>query len=137
LSAFLKSSTIEFLAPFSLLGFDETLPAGTYDIETELTVPVDHVDPATWKAAVLVRLHPRASHPGLVRTLSVPLTVFEAAIRNDLSADKVSSSDQFVERMLDDPLVRLMMRSDKVTEDELREFYGVAGSKAASKNPAD
>jgi hypothetical protein len=64
-----RLSSIEFFAPFSLPSFEETLPAGVYDIETELSAPVGHIDPATWKAAVLVNLHPRASHPGLARTL--------------------------------------------------------------------
>jgi hypothetical protein len=118
-----RLSSIEFFAPFSLPSFEETLPAGVYDIETELSAPVGHIDPATWKAAVLVNLHPRASHPGLARTLSVPLTEIEAAIQRDLSIDG-KLSDHFLQRMLDDPLVRLVMRSDDVSERELRQIYG-------------
>jgi hypothetical protein len=131
-----NTSTIEFLAPFSLHGFDESLPAGLYDIETELTAPADHVDPATWRASVLVSLHPRATHPGLARTLSVPLTEVEAAIRRDLLAGG-TSADLFVQRMLDDPLVRLVMKSDKVTEVDLRQFYSAAAEKGEVKAAPD
>ena len=62
-----------FDRPFNLPGFDETLPAGEYDIETELASPPDHKDPEAWKASVVVHLHPRLSHPGLTRSLSLSL----------------------------------------------------------------
>ena len=70
----LTSKTIAvFSRPFTVPGFNEMLPAGEYEIETELVSPPDQQDPAAWKAAVLVKLHPRISHPGLARTLTVSL----------------------------------------------------------------
>jgi len=62
-----------FARPFTVPGFAETLPAGEYEIETELVSPPDQQHPEAWKASVLVKLHPRISHPGLARTLTVSL----------------------------------------------------------------
>jgi hypothetical protein len=51
----LTSKTIAFLSrPFTVPGFDETLPAGDYEIETELSSPPNHLDPKAWKTSVLV-----------------------------------------------------------------------------------
>ena len=64
----LTSKTVAvFARPFTVPGFDETLPAGEYEIETELVSPPDQKDPEAWKASVLVKLHPRISHPGLAQ----------------------------------------------------------------------
>lgn len=111
-----------FDRPFSLLGFAELLPAGEYDLETEISAPPDHQDPDRWKASVLVRLHPRVSHPGLTRSLTVPLSALDHA----LGRDKLTGSalvDFFVEEMLANPMVHLVMRADRVSEDEIRNLY--------------
>jgi len=58
----LTSKTITvFDHPFNVPGFDETLPAGEYEIETEDCAPPDRLDPDAWKASVYVKLHTRAS----------------------------------------------------------------------------
>src|SRR5210317_1998988 len=102
-----------FDRPFKLPGFDETLPAGEYDIETELASPPDHKDPEAWKASVVVHLHPRLSHPGLTRSLSLSL----ADLDHVRAKDKLSGKDLsqiFLEDMLDDPMVQLVMQADGV-----------------------
>ena len=49
----LTSKTVAvFARPFTVPGFNETLPAGEYEIETELVSPPDQEDPAAWKASV-------------------------------------------------------------------------------------
>jgi hypothetical protein len=111
-----------FSRAFTLPGFDETLPAGEYDIEAELAAPVDHLNPGDWKASVLVHLHPRKSHPGLSRSLTVSLADLEFAVMKDgLSNQDLKLA--FIEEMLVDPLVRLLMQADEVSESELRHFY--------------
>ncbi|MFW8636090.1 hypothetical protein [Cribrihabitans pelagius] len=111
-----------FSQPFTLPGFDEALPAGEYDIETELSAPPDHLDPQAWKASVLVHLHPRKSHPGLERSLTVSLADLDSARAKDkLSGTELSTF--LFEEMLADPMVRLVMQSDGVSETQIRHLY--------------
>lgn len=111
-----------FSRRFTVPGFGETLPPGEYEIETELVSPPDHLDPDTWKASVLVRLHPRDSHPGLARTLTVSLADLDHARARDKLTGR-ALSDFFVEEMLADPMVRLVMAADGVSEAHLRHLY--------------
>lgn len=120
-----SKTTAVFSRPFTVPGFDETLPAGEYDIETELCSPPDHLDPEAWKASVLVHLHPRMSHPGLTRSLTVSLTDLDRARAKDKLSGK-ELSRFFLEEMLSDPMVRLVMQADGVSETQLRRLY--AGS---------
>lgn len=119
----LTSKTIAvFSRPFTVPGFAETLPAGEYEIETELVSPPDQRDPEAWKASVLVKLHPRVSHPGLARTLTVSLADLDRACARDKLTGK-ALSDLFLEEMLADPMVRLVMKADGVSEAHLRHLY--------------
>lgn len=115
-------TTAIFLQPFELASFNETLPAGEYEIETLLPDPVDWIEPGNWTSSVLVHLHPRASHPGLSRTLTVPLTELERAIAKDKLSGK-ALTDFFLEEMLADPMIRLVMQADGVSEAEVRGAY--------------
>jgi hypothetical protein len=110
----ISKSTAIFERPFNIPGFDELLPAGEYCLETEIDAPPNHRDPEKWKASVRVRLHARGSHPGLARSLTVPLTSLDGA----LARDKHSGLDLvefFVEEMLADPMIRLMMTADRIS----------------------
>lgn len=137
----LTSKTVAvFSRPFTVPGFGETLPAGEYDIETELVSPPDHLDPDAWKASVLVKLHPRASHPGLARTLTISLADLDHARARDKLTSR-ALSDFFLEEMLADPMVHLVMKADGVSEAHLRHLYsGLRTSRSASdvlySNPA-
>lgn len=111
-----------FVRPFNVPGFDESLPPGEYEIETELVSPPDHRDPEAWKASVLVKLHPRVSHPGLARTLTVSLADLDHARAKDKLTGR-EMSDLFLEEMLTDPMVRLVMEADGVSEAHLRHLY--------------
>jgi hypothetical protein len=130
----LTSKTVAvFARPFTVPGFGETLPAGEYQIETELVSPPDHLDPETWKTSVLVKLHPRTSHPGLAR----PLTVSLADLDNARARDKLTRralSNFFLEEMLADPMVRLVMKADGVSEAHLRHLYSGLGTPDPSLN---
>ncbi|MFC4217303.1 hypothetical protein ACFP4H_22885 [Pseudophaeobacter arcticus] len=119
----MTSKTIAvFSRPFTVPGFAETLPAGEYEIETELVSPPDQKDPAAWKASVLVKLHPRTSHPGLARALTVSLVDLDHARARDKLTGR-ALSDFFLEEMLADPMVRLVMKADGVSEAYLRNLY--------------
>jgi hypothetical protein len=105
-----------------LAGFDEVLPPGDYEIETELIDPVDWIEPGSWTASVLVHLKPRTSHPGLARTLTVPLAELEDAIAKDKLSGK-ALTDYFLEEMLADPMICLIMQADGVSAEEIRGLY--------------
>jgi hypothetical protein len=115
-------TTAFFAGPFSVPGLDETLPAGRYEIETEICPPPDHWHPKAWKASVSVKLHPRASHPGLARSLTLSLADFDIAQAKDKLSGKYLS-DFFLEEMLADPVVGLVMEADGVSETRLRHLY--------------
>lgn len=118
----IKTTTAVFSRPFVVPGFDEILPAGEYDLETELASPPDHLHPQDWKASVLIKLHPRMSHPGLARTLTVSLADLEEARAKDKLTGR-ELTDLFLEEMLSDPMVRLVMEADGVSETQLRHLY--------------
>ncbi|MCB1418686.1 MAG: hypothetical protein KDJ74_06675 [Notoacmeibacter sp.] len=122
-----------FARPFTVPGFDETLPAGVYEIETELVSHPDQQDPAAWNASVLVKLHPRTSHPGLGRTLTVSLADLDhARARDKLTGSALT--DFFLEEMLADPMIRLVMKADGVSEAHLRHVYSGHGSPNPGSN---
>ena len=123
-----------FDRPFNLPGFDETLPAGEYDIETELASPPDHKDPEAWTASVVVHLHARLSHPGLTRCMSVsPADLDHARAKDKLSGKDLSQV--FLEDLLADPMVQLVMQADGVPEAHLRHLN--SGSRAAQTDMGD
>ena len=122
-----SKSVAVFSQPFTVPGFDETLSAGEYEIETELVSPPDQQDPAAWKASVLVKLHPRVSHPGLARTLTVSLADLDHARAKDKLTGR-ALTDFFLEEMLADPMVRLVMEADGVSEAHLRHLYSGSGT---------
>lgn len=115
-------TTAVFLRPFQLPSFNETLPPGEYEVETQLLEPVGWIEPGTWTSSVLVRLHPQTSHPGLSRTLTVPLAELENAVVKDKLTGK-ALTDYFLEEMLADPMIRLVMQADGVDEAEIRVLY--------------
>lgn len=121
MTASIKTTAI-FLRPFQFPSFDETLPPGEYEIETQLLERVDWREPGTRAPSVILRLHSRASHPGLDRTLTVPLAELEHALAKDKLTGK-PLMDFFVEEMLADPMIRLVMQADGVDESELRNLY--------------
>lgn len=125
-----------FDRPFKLPGFDETLPAGEYDIETELASPPDHNDPQAWKASVVVHLHPRLSHPGLTRSLTVSLADLDHARAKDKLSRK-DLSEVFLEEMLADPMVQLVMQADGVSEAHLRHLYSGSRTAHTDRDDAD
>jgi hypothetical protein len=111
--------TAVFLRSFVVPGVEEVLPAGEYQVEAELRGPGD---PDGWEAQVLVHLHPTPGSPALTRSLTLPLAELDRAI----ARDKVSGrplADLVLEEMLHDPMVRLFMASDRISEDDMRRVH--------------
>lgn len=131
-----RKTVAVFSGPFTVPGFGETLPAGEYDVETELVSPPDHLHPEAWKASAMVKLHPRASHPGLARTLTVSLADLEHARARDKLTGR-ALSDFFLEEMLADPMVRLVMQADGFSEAHLRHLYSGRRAPASDSDVQD
>jgi hypothetical protein len=127
-SAALETTAI-FLEAFEVPGLNEMLPAGEYVVQVELQAPPGHADPGRLNASVLVKLHPTPGSPGLSRTIVMSLADLEHA----LAKDKLSGrplADFVLEEMLADPMVRLFMKSDGVTDDDMRRLHTEPGAGA-------
>lgn len=107
----LTKRVVVFDRPFEMPDFDETFPAGEYDIETQRALPPDYRDPEAWKASVMVHLLPRASQTGMTRSLLVSLVDFGKAQAKDKRTGR-QLSDVLPEEMLADPMVQLVMQAD-------------------------
>jgi hypothetical protein len=114
-----------FHQPFRLPGQRETLPPGEYALEVEAAPafgPGASVlirlapQPAGPGASVLIHLAPKPAGPGAARTVTVPLADLEAALAAQVPPVPL-------EELLADPMVRLFMASDGVTDDEVRGLY--------------
>ena len=71
---------------------------------------------------MLVKLHTRVSLPRLARTLTVSLADLDhARARDKLTGRELAGI--FLEEMLADPMVRLVMEADGVSEAHLRHLY--------------
>lgn len=125
-----RKKIVAFTQPFELAGFDEVLPAGLYEIEAELPARTDNIEPNNWMSSVLVHLHPRPSHPGLSRTLTIPLAALDCAILKDKFPGG-PFADRFLEEMLIDPMIRLVMQAYGVSDDDIRGFYSGGTRNAA------
>jgi hypothetical protein len=126
-------TTAIFLREFADPGLSEVLPAGEYVVQVELQAPPGHADPGRWKASVQVKLHPTPGSPGLSRTMTISLADLEHA----LAKDKLSGrplADFVLEEMLADPMVRLFMKSDGVTDDDMRRLHSEPGAGAIGDN---
>ncbi|TMV76712.1 hypothetical protein FGG78_28125 [Thioclava sp. BHET1] len=117
----LKSVAV-FSRPFTVPRLDEVLPAGSYDIETELSALPNDLSPDSCKASVSVNLHSRNSHLGLSRTLTVSLVDPDTArAKDELTGKELTAF--FLEEMLTDPMVQLVMQADGVSEMQIRKPY--------------
>lgn len=123
-----KARTIAvFVRPFRIPGLEEELPAGEYELETEVEPPFGFPDPESWRASVLIRLQPKAGTPGPGRSVTVPLADLERAEAEDRLAGP-PLAEFLLDELLADPMVRLFMASDGITEAEMRRLHSRPGA---------
>ena len=115
-------TTAVFLQQLELAGYDQALPAGEYEVETELVDPVVCIEMGNWTASVLVHIKLGTSHPGQSRTLTVPLTELAYVIAKDKLSGKALTSYLF-EEMLADPMICLLMQVDGASEEHTCGLY--------------
>jgi hypothetical protein len=129
-----RKATVVFARPFRVPGLEEVLPAGEYAVEAEITAPDGVAGPQGGAVSVLIHLHAVPANPGLARTLTIPLADLERALEEDrLSGQPLA--EFLLDELLADPLVRLVMASDHVTEGQMRRLY--SGLKAGTEAPDD
>lgn len=124
-----------FHKPFKLPTLNETLPAGEYEIETEISDAVGVLSSPDWTTKVQVKLQPRAQYPGLSRTLTVALVDLQQAMAKDKQTNR-DLVDYFLEEMLADPLIRLVMQADSVSDSEVRHYSAQARRVPSRGKPA-
>ena len=106
-------------------GFDGWLPAGTHDLESEQEILDGMSLPDCLRTSVVIHLHSKVGSPALAQTLTVPREALERAqIRDQAPAEL--PSDVLLAGMLADPIVRLVMLSDGVSETEVRSLVKAA-----------
>lgn len=120
-----RRTTAVFANAFTVPGFSETLPSGEYELETELSAPPNHLDPDSWEASVVVHLHPSKGDPALKRSLTVSLADLNGALARDKLSGK-ELAEYFLDEMLSDPMVLLVMAADGVSEAQVRHLYSAS-----------
>ena len=79
--------TVTFTRPFKLAGFDEVLPAGSYEIETDEIMLQDVSFPVWRRQSAYMRMPAGPGQPGAVQTLTVnPNELDEALYRDRMGA---------------------------------------------------
>lgn len=85
-----SKSTVTFSKPFVLGGFDEVLPAGAYDVETDEELLEGISFPVYRRLLTNIQLHARSGHPGLTETLTIDPNELDAALKRDQAPEYVS-----------------------------------------------
>ena len=78
-----SKKTVTFRRPFVLGGFDEVLPAGRYDVETDEELLEGISFPVYRRILTLLHLHPKPGRPDLTETLTVDPNELDAALERD------------------------------------------------------
>lgn len=74
---------VTFRKPFVLREFDEVLPAGQYDVETDEELLEGISFPVYQRILTVIRLHPKAGQPGLSQALTIDPNELDAALKRD------------------------------------------------------
>lgn len=117
-----RTTTVTFIPPFQLDGFEGMLPAGMYSVESENDVLDGMFLPDCLRPSVLIHLHAVPGSPGYAQRLTVPWVVSEAALLYDRSSATTALPEPDLEKILLDPMVRQLMRADGVSEAYVREL---------------
>lgn len=112
--------TVTFSSPFVLDGVDEVLPAGAYTVKTD-EVPLEGVSFLAYRR-LSTQLHVKGK-PGsrvLDRVITIDPKDLDAALIRDVAPAEVLS-EPHLDDLLADPLVRQVMCSDGVSENDVRQ----------------
>ena len=69
-----------------------------------------------------MHLHPTPGSPALARSLTLPLAELDRAVARDKLTGR-PLADHLLEQLLEDPMVRLFMASDGISDDDMRRLH--------------
>ena len=84
-------TTVTFAQPFVLGDFDEVLPPGTYNVETDEELLEGLSFHAYRRILTLIHLPKKSGHPGLSRTLTIDPNELDAALKRDEASTTASA----------------------------------------------
>ena len=115
---------VVFRRPFSVRGVEGTFPPGEYQFRIESPAFPGASDRESDRRKARLQLQ---LQPGCHRTRQVPrLPLQVAATEGGASHDallKYAQGQRFIEDMLADPIIRLVMQADGVCETQVRRLY--------------
>ena len=82
--------TVTFVNPFTLGDFDEVLPPGTYEVETDEELLEGLSFHAYRRTLTLIHLPAKSGNPGLSRTLTIDPNELDAALKRDAASGTAS-----------------------------------------------
>jgi hypothetical protein len=82
--------TVTFMRPFILGGFDEVLPAGTYDVETDEELLHGISLPVYRRNLTLFHLHAKPGQSTLSETLTIDPDELDAALKRDQTTAEIT-----------------------------------------------
>lgn len=80
------TKTVTFTRPFRLGGFDNELPAGAYEIETDEELVEGISFPVYRRILTVIHLHTLPGHPGQTQTVTIDPDDLDAALQRDAAA---------------------------------------------------
>ena len=126
----LRKDRVTFRKPFVLSAFGGVFPAGDYELEWEQDILDGIALPDCLRTSVLIHLHVSLGSPGLAQTLTVPWDDLEIALAGDRTSQE-QPADPYFDRMLSATITRLVMRSDDVSEADVRGVMALARARKA------
>jgi len=85
-----SKKTVTFRKPFALAGFDEKLPAGTYEIETDEELLHGISFPVYRRTLTLLHLPTRPGRSTLSETVVIDANDLDAALKRDRTVAEVT-----------------------------------------------
>lgn len=82
--------TVTFVNPFFLGDFDDVLPPGTYDVETDEELLEGLSFHAYRRILTLIHLPAKSGHRGFSRTLTIDPNVLDTALKRDEASSMAS-----------------------------------------------
>lgn len=86
-------TTVKFARPFTLRGFDEVLPAGAYNVETDEELLESLSFPVYRRTLTVLHLPATSDQPGVKRTISIDPNELDAALKRDAMEDADTPGD--------------------------------------------
>ena len=101
-----NTKTVTFRRPFVLGGFDEVLPAGAYNVETDEELLEAISFPVYRRILTVIHLHAKSGDPRHTRALTIDPNELDAALARDQAPADIAPSrgpDQRIRKATPEP----------------------------------